>query len=90
MKTHTEIVKFAIKEQPGAAPAGMKTGQTGKAHPSNLRHSFFYKAKLTSDDRVLVVSKPVHPVTIFESIFLNSAPCKTAWATHNLFITHTI
>lgn len=42
MKTHTEIVKFATKEQPGAAPAGMKTGQTGKAHPSNLRHSFFF------------------------------------------------
>lgn len=46
MKTHTEIVKFATKEQPGAAPAGMKTGQTGKAHPSNLRHSFFLQSQV--------------------------------------------
>lgn len=70
MKTHTETVKFATKEQPGAAPVGMETGQTGKAHPSKSAALIFYKAKLISDDRVLVtVSKPVHLVTIFESIF---------------------
>lgn len=66
MKTHTETVKFATKEQPGAAPVRMKTGQTGKAHPSKSVALIFYKAKLITDDRVLVtVSKPVHPVNDF-------------------------
>lgn len=61
MKAHTEIVKFATKEQPGAAPAGMKVGQTGKAHPSKSTALIFYKAKSISDDRVLgTVSKTVH------------------------------